>query len=195
MCSRIVLSALAAAVALAISAAEAYAQQQVTAKLKARPDDYEGPGPVQIEFLGAISVTRPAKVKYKFVRSDGAQAPIRDLVFNRPGTKPVSTTWTLGGPGFDYSGWQAIEVLQPQSVTSNKAKFTVHCQPASLPDLVVTKVFLENGYKRAEVKNVGEAAASGVYVRFYVDGIPPASSARSTWQLAKWSKPLPTSCR
>jgi hypothetical protein len=37
------------------------------------------------------------------------------------------TTWQLGGPGSNYSGWQSIQILDPTPMTSEKANFTIHC--------------------------------------------------------------------
>jgi hypothetical protein len=78
-------------------------------------------------FNGTISVSSgPVSVTYKWIRSDGAIAPSETLHF--PGTgaqsKPVSDTWTLSG---DYSGWEAIEILTPNAVKSNRAMFTLTC--------------------------------------------------------------------
>ena len=36
------------------------------------------------------------------------------LRFDEPGSKDVETTWTLGGAGSGYEGWQAIEVPDPK---------------------------------------------------------------------------------
>jgi hypothetical protein len=142
----------------------------VSARLAASPTSYQGPCPVTIRFTGTISVNRPCQVQYKFIRSDGALAPIRSLTFAAPGTKPVSNTWTLGGPGFDFTGWQAIQVVYPRHVTSNRANFRVRSGEPALPDLRVTRIYLENGYKRATIENVGDATARSVRVRFFVDG-------------------------
>jgi len=107
----------------------AYAQQNITASLKAYPASYSGKCPAKITFKGIITVKKPGKVQYKFIRSDGALAPIDTLIFKKPGTKPVSTTWTIGK---NYSGWKAIKVLYPQEVESNKAKFKILCKGSAL---------------------------------------------------------------
>ena len=105
----------------------ASAQQNITASLKAYPASYSGKCPAKITFKGIITVTKPGKVQYKFIRSDGALALIDTLIFKKPGTKPVSTTWTIGK---NYSGWEAIKVLYPQEVESNKANFKILCKAA-----------------------------------------------------------------
>ena len=98
--------------------------------LRADPFDHNGPCPVTIKFSGRISVVGGSgTVAYKFLRSDGASAPVESLVFDSPGSKDVSTTWTLGGAALPtFSGWQALQVLDPQETRSNEARFTIRCQ-------------------------------------------------------------------
>ncbi len=113
---------LAAALALPLTA------QAPTATLSASPAAYSGKCPTTITFNGSITAPKAGKLQYKFIRSDNANAPIQTLEFDKPGTKPVSTTWTLGGPGLpEYEGWQAIQIVYPQQVTSNRAVFKVKC--------------------------------------------------------------------
>ena len=110
-----------------------YAQPKISAELRATPETYSGPCPATIKFQGKITVTNitrpPLKVQYKFIRSDGAFAPVHTLTFERDGSKPVSDTWTLGGPGLPaYEGWEAIKVVYPRDVESNKANFKIECK-------------------------------------------------------------------
>ena len=128
---------LAVTVFLAVSmlcavALEAEARPVITANLRAAPANFSGQCPATIRFNGEINVqgiTSPLRVQYKFIRSDGALAPIETLVFERNGSKPVSNTWTLGGAALpSYSGWQAIKILYPQELESNRAAFRVECQ-------------------------------------------------------------------
>jgi hypothetical protein len=102
----------------------------VEAMLRADPFEYHGSCPVTITFSGRISVAGGrGTVSYKFLRSDGASAPVESLVFEAPGSKDVSTTWRLGGPGFAYSGWQAIQIFDPEDVKSKQANFMIQCSP------------------------------------------------------------------
>jgi len=110
-------------------ATTAVAAQKITATLTASPKSYSGPCPAVIHFNGKITVTQPGRVQYKFIRSDGASAPVKTLSFNSAGSKTVGTTWTLGGPGLpSYAGWQAIQVVHPYPVKSNKAHFKMSCR-------------------------------------------------------------------
>jgi hypothetical protein len=120
--------ATALAAALATSAASA---QDYSATLAAAPTEYSGACPTTIKFNGAITARRAGRVQYKFVRSDDAFAPIQTLDFATPGTKPVGIAWTLGGPTLpSYSGWEAIRIVYPASLESNKAGFSIRCASA-----------------------------------------------------------------
>jgi len=120
---------------------ESPAVLQVTdTSLQADPVNYVGPCPARITFSGTISVSGSGTVSYKFLRSDGAIAPTQTLTFNGPGSQNVSTTWDLGGAGMTYSGWEQIQILDPQSLTSNQAIFSIECE--SPTPLQVTDVSL-----------------------------------------------------
>ncbi len=116
--------------AAALAAAAAYAQDY-SASLAAVPTEYTGACPTTIKFNGAITARRAGRVQYRFVRSDGATAPIQTLDFATPGTKPVGITWTLGGPTLPtYSGWEAVRIVYPTLLESNKAGFSIKCASA-----------------------------------------------------------------
>lgn len=129
------------------------AVQKVAATLTANPATFSGKCPAVITFNGQITVAEPGNIQYKFIRSDGANAPVQTLNFTRPGSKAVSTTWTLGGPGFTYEGWEAIQVVYPQQVESNHANFKVQCasEEQKKPDLGMYG-FLKIGKMQKEVK-------------------------------------------
>lgn len=99
--------------------------------LKAVQKVYSGDCPAKIVFKGTITVNRPGTVSYVFTRSDGAtDTRIKKITFLAAGSKPVSTTWTLGGATRpNYKGWQAIKILSPNPLTSKHAEFEVYCDP------------------------------------------------------------------
>lgn len=83
-----------------------------------------GPCPAVIRFSGRISVAGGGgTVSYRFLRSDGASAPVRTQTFDGPGSADVETTWTRG----EGSGWQQLEILDPHPARSRQATFTVTC--------------------------------------------------------------------
>lgn len=100
--------------------------------LRADPFEHDGPCPVTITFRGRISTAGGAgTVTYRFLRNDGASAPVEALSFDGPGSKSIGTTWTLGAvlPVFQpYEGWQAIELLDPVEQESPKARFRLYCR-------------------------------------------------------------------
>ena len=104
----------------------------VEAALRADPSNYNGPCPVEITFSGRISVAGGGgTVSYKFLRSDGASAPVQALQFSEPGSKDIRTTWRLGAatPNFQpYEGWQSVKIFDPTALESNQARFQLHCR-------------------------------------------------------------------
>jgi hypothetical protein len=108
---------------------------RITARVGVSPASYSGNCPALITFKGHITVNQPTTVQYRFIRSDNASAPVQTLHFPKAGTQEVSTTWQLGGPGLPtYSGWEAIEVISPISVQSNKANFRIRCAIPGKPE-------------------------------------------------------------
>jgi hypothetical protein len=96
--------------------------------LRADPFDYVGSCPVQITFSGRVSVAGGAgTVAYKFLRSDGASAPVQTLTFEGPGSQDIQDTWTLGTAGFQFNGWESVEILDPENLVSNRAEFKLSC--------------------------------------------------------------------
>lgn len=91
------------------------------------PTSFNGKCPKVFTFTGKITTNSAGVVKYKWIRSDNANAPVKTISFNGPGTQAVTTTWTLGAPGMNYNGWQAVQILAPNAMTSNKAAFTLNC--------------------------------------------------------------------
>lgn len=99
-----------------------------SAQLSASPTGFQGACPATIRFAGDIRAAKPGKVQFKFVRSDGASSPVQTLLFSTPGSKPISTTWTLGGGAVPhYQGWLAIQFVHPQTDRSLPANFSIQC--------------------------------------------------------------------
>ncbi len=100
--------------------------------LRADPFDYRGPCPVKIVFTGRISVAGGGGVvSYKFLRSDGASAPLQTLRFDEPGSKRIDTSWRLGAATSrfqPFSGWQAIKIYDPNERESERAAFKIYCE-------------------------------------------------------------------
>ncbi len=102
-------------------------------QLSATPDQYQGACPRKITFSGLITAQGGGgKVRYRFIRSDGAKGQWETLNFASAGSRKVINTWTLGGPGKNYQNyWQALEIAEPNAIVSEKAAFTLRCdEPA-----------------------------------------------------------------
>lgn len=113
-----------------------FAQSKVThLKAIASPESVENCAGERkvIKTTVRITVNAPCVVKYRWLRSDGAvdsQAP-HTLVFKKAGAQSVSTEWNLWAKS--YEGWQALEVLSPNALTSNKAAFKIYCNQTTVP--------------------------------------------------------------
>ncbi len=95
--------------------------------------EFKGACPHKFTFSARIRVDAPGEVTYRWLRSDGAMAPVQKLVFRKPRqVQIVTTTWTLGGAGKSYEEWQAVEILTPNSMTSNRAAFKLACDQLQL---------------------------------------------------------------
>lgn len=84
-----------------------------------------GPNQIRFSFEGRITADSAMTVTYRWIRSDGASAPVETLVFSSAGSRIVSTSWQLGRGSHPVHLWQAVEVLTPNSITSGHANFTV----------------------------------------------------------------------
>jgi hypothetical protein len=101
----------------------------VSTILSASPEAYDGQCPITIKFSGSITVKGKGRVKYSFVRSDGATGPVFTLDFNGETSKSVSTTWTLSAPTFNE--WLAVRIFSPNKLESNRASFKGMCRKSS----------------------------------------------------------------
>ena len=78
-------------------------------------------------FSAVITANGATTVKYKWVRSDGASGAEQTISFASASSQTVTDTWTLGGPGFSYAGWEKVQVSQPNTIESNQATFSLNC--------------------------------------------------------------------
>jgi hypothetical protein len=129
------------------------------------PAGWSGKCPKRFVFTGKITVDRPGVVKYKWIRSDNAGAPVKTLRFRRPGTQNVTTYWQLGAPG---RHWQAIQILGPNRMTSNRAVFTLRCRPGLVvkPGLVKPAATVRPGTIKPFPRECPDPAA--VELRFQI---------------------------
>jgi hypothetical protein len=95
----------------------------------ASPSNYSGACPATITFSASIITSAAGTVTYFWESSDGVKSSTESLTYDSAGSKTVNTTWTLGGSGFTYSGWEKIYIDQPNHQYFYPANFTITCDP------------------------------------------------------------------
>ena len=107
----------------------------VEVTLRAEPSDYSGPCPGRITFRGTIRTTGGSgRVSYRFTRSDDkATGRVETLDIASASVHEVEETWALGFSGTVVEGWEALEVVAPQALTSAPARFRSLCGEGSRP--------------------------------------------------------------
>ncbi len=91
--------------------------------------------PAAFSFFGSITANGAGTVTYVWERSDGAEPVVQRVEFEEPGSKTVRSTWTVGAPEVQMSGWQQLKVLTPTAMSSDPAAFTLSCPDAGAADL------------------------------------------------------------
>jgi hypothetical protein len=87
----------------------------------------------RFNFSQQVSMTQPGRVTYRWLRSDGASAPVQYIDFANPGTQTVTTWWQRSGrPGDKLTGWQQIEILTPTSLKGSVLASRVPVPPCRL---------------------------------------------------------------
>lgn len=131
---RVLIGALVAAAALVGQAVAGATPDLISARLTASPTSYSGRCPAEISFTGTITVPRPGKVTYRFLRSDGGAEDPVELVFTKPDTQIVGMTWKLGNASADfrdYRGWLTLEIVAPIALQATPATFRLRCSKRS----------------------------------------------------------------
>ena len=102
----------------------------VEVSLVSDPADYVGPCPTRFRFHGTIRVEGRGRVTYRFQRSDHPTTPIEEIDVESASVARVETEWYLGRQSErPFEGWQTLEVLTPQPLTSERATFRMTCVP------------------------------------------------------------------
>lgn len=104
----------------------------VTARVS--PDTWSGTCPYSFYCSAAISASGPCTVTYIWERSDLGSSPQQTVVFTTAATKSVNTDWPREGSG---SHWVRVRILTPNEMVSEKANFTLNCQPFAVTNVNV----------------------------------------------------------
>lgn len=147
------------------------------------PADYAGActGPLEFVFTADLAVTRPTRVAYEWVRSDGARVP-GAVVFKGDLTTTVSTTWKVPDPEKLAGGSATLRVTTPNQVTSAPATFKITCR-----DDVVT---VEPARIRLVNEEPGPCTTRNPYEYALNSGIAPTPHAKLPLEVSyrwRWS--------
>ena len=99
---------------------------------RAEPAQYSGPCPTTVKVIGRITVAGGAgEVNYQFMGP--TMTPDAKLVFDAPGTREVSATWTVGDAGKPQQKlerWRLF-VREPKRIRqlSSDASISIQCTP------------------------------------------------------------------
>ena len=88
------------------------------------PEIFSGTCPKSINYSGRITTNGAGTVSYRWVRSDGV-GETRTLNFSAAGTQTVTSGTVTYNQSATY--WAKLEVLAPNAMTSDQAKFTLNC--------------------------------------------------------------------
>ncbi len=105
-----------------------FAVTNVTASVFGK-SSYSGPCPTVFTFSGNITANGAGTATYRWERSDSVYGSTQPITFTGPETKVVTSTWSIGAPGFVYNEWEKVHVLSPNDLTSNLATFSLTCSP------------------------------------------------------------------
>ena len=85
--------------------------------------------PHAFAFTATITTNGAGSVTYRWLRSDGAPVSAETIDFNAAGTQTISTVWSLGSPGYTFTGWRQMYIDQPNHQEFGKAEITITCSP------------------------------------------------------------------
>lgn len=88
-----------------------------------KPTSWKGRCPVTFQATGHIEASGKGTARYRWIRSDGGKSRVHDLVFEGPGKKTVTSSWTLSAlqPNEPARRWIAVEVLYPNHILPSSA--------------------------------------------------------------------------
>jgi len=95
--------------------------------VSADPPYFSGACPTTVTFYGAIAVSGPGTVTYRWESSQGATGQMLSINFLGAGLLEVSTTLQAETTG---SNWLRLHVFTPNEIISNQANFTLNCASA-----------------------------------------------------------------
>ena len=111
-----------------IVAATTHAQTVTSVRVVAKPKNFRGHCPAEIQFIGTIRVSRhPVQVEYVWERSDGARSERQHVVIRSAG-QSINEYWTLGSHGQRTQIWEQLHILAPTNIRSARVPVRVDCR-------------------------------------------------------------------
>lgn len=102
-------------------------------------ENYTGSCPKTFKFTGYITANQAGTIQYSWLKNTSTLGVLKTLRFEKPGTKKVYSSWTLGINGKSYKNyWQKIQIISPNRMESAPALFTLKCVP-----MIIEKVRVE----------------------------------------------------
>ena len=125
----------ACAVEVKTAAGTSFQVTKVTAEVD--PEIFTGTCPKSATYTGKITTNGAGTVSYRWVRSDGI-GETRTLNFSAAGTQAVANV----NMNYTHSAthWAKLEVLAPNAMTSDQAKFTLNCTSPAIVTLVSVSI-------------------------------------------------------
>lgn len=87
--------------------------------------------PLEFVFTAGLAATKPAKVAYRWIRSDGTQQA-GEVTLKGDLTTTLRHTFTVADPSKLERGWARVHLLTPASASTGPATFTITCQDSPI---------------------------------------------------------------
>jgi hypothetical protein len=160
---------------------------------QAQPPEFRGKCPTKIRFSWRVTTKTPARVSYQILRSDNASAPLQALDFAEPGWKEVQSEWNFGADGIGrmYSGWQALKIVAPHALQSEKIPFRATCEMAGAAKneparVTITRASCQRfGVNSYRIDLAGDA--SGAQGVFLAAGVPNYLEVSQDLRCTQWN--------
>ncbi|MGV9304177.1 hypothetical protein ACWDLG_12460 [Nonomuraea sp. NPDC003727] len=103
------------------------------------PAGYQGSctRPLQFTFHATLAVSKPAKVTYRWVRSDGTTVPGEIEIKGTDLTRDLTLAWPVADPSRTSGGSAWVEVTSPALARTEPVKFTIACVDISFSETKV----------------------------------------------------------
>jgi hypothetical protein len=84
--------------------------------------------PAKHTYYGTIVTNGPTELKYIWMTSDGKPHPEQNLKVELGGPQTVTQDWIVGEPGKTVHAWMQLKVTSPNTINSERMKFSFHCE-------------------------------------------------------------------